>query len=465
MAKRISRVIRRARSAARKKGIPLDKLLPGAGALAGVLLGLLVGWILWAAVRATMVNYRTWTVLKISVDTSRLASERERAAEAARWVEAAGKVRDEILGDDFQKKWRKRATGSIRLGGACRLEAEMEMDPEGLETGDVVLISSGRPRSAAWDALLEARRQLAERQEPLTVKPRNLDAEIASKRGEVAGLEKRKRALEAEWAKSKPSDEQRVKIAAATERHEAARRKLEDAEKRLTAAIAREKPLSVKLRTLEARLRVIGGPKELSADQKAQRVAEQQKLERLLVPEALADSSAEHPVRKRLEELGRELERSKLPVDISKLRAQLPDVPQIRAEVKEAQQKVAAEEGRYRKEKDAVADQDKRLKEIRPQLTSVSSDHSIARKELAALRKKPHLPVVIATDGPVKGQAPALGWIFYLLGVAGGVGLVVVVHRRVMPLLTVIEDEVSLADKLRVPVLGKVPRLAVLERR
>ena len=95
----------------------------------------------------------------------------------------------------------------------------------------------------------------------------------------------------------------------------------------------------------------------------------------------------------------------------------------------------------------------------------MASDLTGARSELAKLKRKPHLPIAVGADRALGGRAPAAGWIFYLLGVIGGVGLVVVVHRRVVPVLTMIEDEVTLADKLRVPVLGKVPRLAMLERR
>lgn len=464
---RISRVIRRAKSAARKKGIPLDKLLPVAEGLVGVLLGLFVGWIAWAIVRGTLVNYRVETVLEISIDASKLP-ENEQGASARR-TEAATKVRDEVLGAAFQEEWEEEALGKIELGGAARLDAVMHKDPQGQETGDVVLTCSGRPSRAARLALLDARRRIAERDKPLTLKPLDYDEDIAKARAQIAGIEGAKRSKEQEQERLKPSLEEDRRRQERDDNIRAARQRHEKAAGLLAVKAAKEQEHKDKLKGLQGELdekrRAFPGLKPLDEAEMARRLKEQRKLDALLTPGAQADSTEQHPVRKRLREIQVELEISELPGKISREQDALRQIAKLRGDEAAARKVLEALRGKYAEDAERDAARQKQRDAVRDELTTIVKNLTRAEEDLAKLKRKPHLPIAVGADRALGGQAPAAGWIFYLLGVAGGVGLVVVVHRRVVPVLTMIEDEVTLADKLRVPVLGKVPRLAMLERR
>ncbi len=465
---RISRVIRRARSAARKKGIPLDKLLPVAEGLVGVLLGLSVGWIAWAIVRGTLVNYRAETVLEISIDASKLPED-EQGAAASRRTEAATRVRDEILGAAFQEEWKEEALEKIGLGGTCRLDAVMHKDREGQETGDVVLTCSGRPSRAARLALLDARRRIAEREKPLTLKPLDLDKDMDEVRGRIARIERDKRSKEQEQERLKPSLEEDRRRRERDDNIRAARQRHGKAAGLLAVKAAREQEHKDEMKGLQGELdekrRAFPGLKPLEEAEMARRLKEQQELKRLLTPEARADSTEQHPVRKRLREIQVELKISELPGKISREQAALRQIAKLRGDEAAARKALAALRGKYAEDEERDAARRKQRDAVRGDLTRIVKDLRRAEEDLAKLKSKPHLPVAVGADRALGGRAPAAGWIFYLLGVVGGVGLVVVVHRRVVPMLTLIEDEVTLADKLRVPVLGKVPRLAMLERR
>jgi len=86
---------------------------------------------------------------------------------------------------------------------------------------------------------------------------------------------------------------------------------------------------------------------------------------------------------------------------------------------------------------------------------------------LEKIEKEAHIVVQVTATSPEPDISLPFGWIKWPVLIGGlllGGLLAWAVHRYVSPRVTVIEDETMLANKLRAPVLGVVPRLAALAR-
>ena len=95
MASRVSRVMRRIRGAARKRGLPAEKILPVGEALVGLLIGLILGSVAWGLFRAAFLDYTTTAEVEVTVAGSR-------------GEEAAALVASQVGGEEFQEEWRAR---------------------------------------------------------------------------------------------------------------------------------------------------------------------------------------------------------------------------------------------------------------------------------------------------------------------------------------------------------------------
>ncbi len=453
MATRASRIIRRVRDAEWARGLPLESMLPLAETIAGMLAGLLLGAGVWGAVKARLLDHRAIVLLSVNVDE---ASDEEGAAHVAAHVN----------GGDFQARWLKSA-GDEGLARGGKLHARPIRAPgtDETQTERVMLTCEGRPGSACRGALIAARDMITAADESLGFSPRQREAEKRRLRGEIAGVEAAAAKAEGEAQRLRPGAREVREKGEADER-------VKKSEERVAAARAEYRKVSGNLEAMRkeketalARLKASPSAVRLTKRQLKRYRRELEALAELLGSEAMADSTEKHPVRERMAAIRSELELAALPERIRALDLKLADA-------KKKEDRLRDEElalGTDRKKQAEVYDSYKEAAAKREKVGGLLERLARQKREksagLAALESLKKVAVRVTPAGEVEYEPPAFGWAFILVGMAFGMLVALLVHRKILPMLTVIDDEESMADKLQVPVLGVVPRLVMLERR
>jgi len=458
VAKRISRIIRRARTSARDRGLPVEKLLPAAEILAGVLAGLLVGGIAWSVYKSFWATHRVSTMLAVAVDGGvRTDDDRQQRAASA--------VASYINNDAGFAGESEEAAGELGLKGkGLRADVVDSGEDEGGRTVYVVnLTCEGRPGEAAAEALIEARDRIVN-QEPIKLKPRDFEKLKRQYQEQIDADKKEERKLQAGRAGLKPSP-------AETKERRAAQNKLDRAEEKYREALDRKRRNAPLARQLTEEIAAL--EKEMSgysvvavADAQTRTALEDERrdlTDRLSDVDA-ADCTGEHPIIKRLKDIGRRLRASELPGLIATRKRKLEAIrapetdlaraSEVRRKCQDDLEKVNRKYGENQGQRD----------QIHGQLNSLIARLNDNKAKLAALERQPHLNISITADAEVLPEVEPYGWAFYLAGMLLGVALITIAHRLVMPAFSVIDDELDLADRLRTPVLGKVPRLAMLSK-
>jgi hypothetical protein len=461
MAGRVSWLIRRARSAARRRGLPFDRAVPVAAAALGALLGLGAGAAVWGAASAWLLEHRAEQALEVSAGRGRDA-------------EAAARVVEELAGEAFQRDWRSQDAREAGLCGSCRLRAEA-VRPGGRDDPrhEVVLRCEGRPGRAASLALAAAVRRLLARGERLALLPPGHGEERARQVGEAARL-RRERArlearLEATLAELKPAPDSGPGSGPARQAAELqdVRVAWDEIRRRLAEVESGSAGLAGRVADLERELAGLDGVAPLEASEVEHRRAELVGLDRRMVGANRKDCTDEHPVVRRLAEIARQLRRAELPGEIAGLRRQLEEIERLRGEERSAGQKVRdLEAGRRPTGTTAGAPgTDPEVLKLKEQLTANGSQAAAAEEKLRALDATLPVRIAIQPAGGIAARPPAGGGLVLLLAAALGAALALLLHARFAPGLSLIDDREALAEWLGVPVLGTVPRLGALERR
>jgi hypothetical protein len=491
VAKRISRIIRRARTTARDRGVPVDRLLPVAEVLIGVLVGLILGTVAWQIVARTLLTYRMATVLTVSLDAGGLSQKQRRAA-AGRGEEAAVRVRDHVASLEFQKEWLREAK-RLGLGGNRRLWAEVggPLAGEGNKYA-VALLCEGRPDKEARRALDEARDLLRDMSERLKIKPQKYDERKAKLENYIAAKKREAATIKVDLAKCVRGPEEqrelnqleaRVRKAKALWEQErqglpGAKNKLGKKKDDLVEAHEKVTGESLPAEQLLAGKGKLAGLERVDDVRLDELTREQQRLEAMV---SLAkgpkedegkeggesdDCSADHPAKKRLAQIREILEPNRVRVLLATIRGLQSQVDNQQQRVDKAKAALDAvnidERGLLTKK---YGGREAERIRYQKQLTTLSEEIAGANRGLGDLGKEPHIPVTVEAKAEIVRQSPPWFWAFVLGGVLCGVCLTVVLHRQVVPAFSVIDDELDLADRLRAPVLGTVPHLAMLERR
>jgi hypothetical protein len=451
----LRRIARRLRSAARARGVPLDKVLLAAEALAGVLVGLIVATVLWQAARATLLDCTVTAELRVLTPAGR-------EQEAAETLIVA-----RVEGSKFQTAWSGDADRE-GLGGSRQLTAAVEKVSRGEEDLClVVLTCRGRPPRAVARALVAARNRLTEPEKPFTLKPRNFDAEEGELTRRLAGLEEKKSTLEKQASELQPSPEESERKRQAHEAHESDLAAYREEHRKLEALTAdgREGRLSTELAENQAMLEKHPKAVGLSPAEQERLRGDLEQMETLLNWEALEDSTEEHPVRKRMAEISSLLEASRLPARNAELRAQVEKITEQRAATDRAARK---SEGSKKTLDEVMAEykaRDAKRDRVKAESNTLAADIREAGDALRELRSRERPVVKLRQEGVLLARPPRGGWALQLVLAALGLAGALMLHRRVLPMMSMIHDETELADGLRVPVLGRVPRLTALERR
>jgi hypothetical protein len=470
VAKRISRIIRRARTSARDKGLPVDKLMPAAVLLIGALLGLVASLLAWQVAKRWFVSHTVSTVLPVRLDVADL-SEAGKAAAIAREDEAAGRVTEYVELQKFQNRWREEAD-RLNLRGARRLSGKVVsvklrdgQDQKRLGYG-VRLDCEGRPGHSAFKALHEARNMIDSMAEPLKLEPVRYNEKKVSLLKKIKAAEDVKKECAAQKAKLAPGPEEERERNALTAKRGAASRELAKENAALETVAKNEKSLREKSKALRKEqdgleVDAVGTGRADPAELRE----EQRELEDR-IRTSRADCTDKHPVVRRLKAIRGQLRRIEIPAELTKLDRQLKRIDGQR----ERAQAARNEMDRLDEALDAFRRKYRPMQDKRDAITTrdiqAGNEIRTAREDLKKLDELPHLKILIGVEGRIEEIAP--GWLhrvsFCLVGILGCALLAMVFYWRVMPALTVIDDEVDLADQLRVPVLGNVPRLAMLER-
>ncbi len=453
MAKRISRIIRRARTTARDRGLPVERLLPALEVLIGVAAGLIVGGIAAGVYRSYWATHRMSTALSITV------------TDKARQQRAASAVAKFINKDaEFVMESDEGASALGLRGKGLRAIAE----PSGAKDENraihvVDLVCEGHPGDIAEKALSAARERIINLK-PIKLKPENFDTLMVQYGKGIVEDEGKLRELNAKHASRKPS-------ARESEERRKVQDKLDAADKEYRQALAEkrelvpiEKRLKGELAALQKEKVGLADVSLVDADALVALEDEQRDLEDRLREVDTADCTPEHPIMKRIKEIIRRRRASSLPSLIDRKEREIRKAATPEAKLKEASAKKAqcqqALEGVNRKYRTAQTERDA----IRGELNAVKVRLNDNRAKKAALKSQPLLPIAIVAEAEIVPYVASYWWIFYPAGILLGVMLTLVLHRVVVPAFSVIDDELDLADRLRVPVLGKVPRLAMLSR-
>jgi hypothetical protein len=445
VADRVSQVLRRIRLKARSRGLPVARLLPVAEAAVALLAGLLACWLCWAVFRGLFLSYRGQAEVGVSVPD-------DRAAEAAQLV--AGLV----MADDFQQRW-----ASVMTEGDLRGAGELGAEAAG---GAVVLSCRGSTEREVLGGLAAAGRLLREMSPPKLPPPdfgRNR-AEAERQIGELAKqagqLAEARRELELSPREQAAQAKLEAELGAA--RAEAER------DARLLASRASEEVENRQaLERMRAQLAKAGGARPLPEAELRSRRLERDRLEHLLHPEALQDSTELHPVVRRIMEVARELEQAELPEQIRRREQTAAEMAGLRRSAEASAAKHAALSKTREETLKSDAGRREKFDRVDAEWTRVRSQAAEAELTLKNLLTYQPLTVSLETDRRVgtRLRGAALYWVFLSGGLAMSAWLFLLLHRRLMPMLSVIDNEEDLAECLRTPVLGKLPRLAVLERR
>jgi hypothetical protein len=450
---RVTWVIRRARTAARSRGIPFDRLLPVAVIGAGALLGLVAGAAAWSAAKAALLDYRVNQQLEVSAGPGR-------DAEAAELLVA------EVSAAEFQRQWTESDAPAAGLRGPGRLwAAATAYDEAAARRCAVLLCCQGRPGPAAAEALAAARRRLIDRAARLELMPpghaedrRRLLEERAGREEQIEKLRERQARLRPDPARQAEAD----RLAAAAEE---ARRALRAEEEKLARLAPREAELRAARAALQDRLREVADLPPPDATENARLRAERTGLESHLAGASPEDCTEEHPIRKRLAEVDRLLRRAEFPGKIADADRELAAIGAERASLEKAR----AEEKARRDERDAAQKALGALgrdsEDLAPKLAAAQRELAELAEKLAALDARGRTRIAVHPGGQALTRPPGGLGLILLLFTAAGAGLGLLFQVRVMPGFSLIDDEAGLADRLRAPVLGKVPRLAALERR
>ncbi|MHC4914922.1 MAG: hypothetical protein ACYTGB_05465 [Planctomycetota bacterium] len=452
MASRASRIIRRARAAAKSRGLSLERLLPAAEAVAGVLVGLVLGTIVWGVVKSRVLRHRAAIMISVAV-------------EGGREQGGAAMVTARVKGAAFQKEWKS-------LADEAGLTAERKLDarvvtvsrPDGKKYERVMLTCEGLPGPACRRALVAVRDRVVE-MKGLELTPRDWELEKERVRKEIDALEDRmnKAGAEKRRRRAKPSEVQEKEQREAAVK--AAEEKVAGKSQRLAKTAAGEGAKRKEMEAILARLKAAPGGGRLTRSQLGRRRRELEGLAKMLGAQALEDSTEQHPVRARMAAIRAELELDALPDRVRELERDLKIVERDRAAVREAQGELLAAKGELEKFNNSHREDVAGRNRVDRLLNRLAREKGEKEAELGELEALNPLKISASATGELEYHPPAYGWVFALIGTALGLLLALLAHRKILPLITVIEDEESMADRLRVPVLGVVPGLVMLEHR
>lgn len=429
----------------RVRGIRPDALV----ALAGILAGVAAGAVAWSIIKFEVLDYRAEVLLTVGP--------KDRADEAAR--ELASRVN----GEEFQARWRAAAD---QVGLADR----RSLKPETLDAkeGQVKLVCLGRPRLAALQALARARDELINSQiSGLRLKPPGLREKIGELQERIAGKAK---ALAADRSKEQELD--RLSAGQARELRgldaavEAAEKQRDSARTAWLSAgsepeaEARHRELLAEGAQLAAE---IGKPRELTDEEQRRLRQDHARLGQTLQEDALQDSTPDHPIVRRMEQIRKTLRSAEVARSLEATAKRIAGIRARKAKCDAAE----AELGKLRDKLDTRKKEPGGTEALRGRIAQQEAALKRDRDELARVESLPWTAVDASVAGPVVGSLPggALVWPCLAGGVLAGVLLAFGLRRYAPAGLLAINDEAALAAKLHVPVLGVVPRLPGLARR
>lgn len=435
---RISRVLRRV--SRKTRAVPMEYILAGGAFLVGPL----CGWILWSAALSNLVSYQLETPM--------------RAVVQGRTDEAVDKVRDLMKPDgEFMQTWAQRAK-AFGLAGAHRLE--FIDDKQG--GGSFRLRCTGRPLREARVTLSWACERLS-KETPLELAAPNYDKQHADLSREIDELNAQIKNMGDGKARddgAAPPDDLRVKLALAEADLKAAQRQRD--------AVRDKAQLQARLRDLEKE-QASATPARLSQPERDRLSSERDRLQRMMARVDREDCTETHPLIRRLAQINTTLRSADLPKLIADVRAELAEADRLQ---KVLEEKKSAYQDISTKHNEAQA----RAFKIIAQNDKAAAERSEMQERLRnkqaqrdALEKQPRYQVRISEQDPdagptVETRGAWLGWVCLLFGAGLGIFLAVVSYRFAALRLSIIDDEAMLADKLHVPVLGSVPRMAALAK-
>ncbi len=451
--RRILRIIKRVRSSARERGLPVERLMPVLEVAIGLLLGLALGALTWVLFRSSFVEYRYTTLLGITVEGER----QEQAAETV-----AAYIREP--GGDFHNVWLREAD-ALGLRGRRYLWADIQ-DVRDKSASDepiyvVRLICEGRPGGAVRRVLASACDQIRNH-EPIRLGPVDYTGRMTRLAKKIGDGQQEKAKLETERAQLQPSNEEsadrnRIQTSLQTageiyDREDQALKAMLPHEKRLQTELAALKEEQNELSDVE-----VAGPSVLRA-----LADERRELNDRLKDVDLADCSADHPILSRIRQIDRRRKRGALPVLITRVETELDKIANQRRETQKADNKRSELQRQLEKINTKYAGLQRKRDDLDEKIARIRTVVNDAQARQASLRSEPRPPITVSAEGELKSHVPPYGYAFYVGGMLVGLLGTFVVHRKVLPVFSKIEDETDLADALGTPVLGKVPRLAML---
>jgi hypothetical protein len=453
--RRISRIIKRARSSARERGLPVERLLPVLEVVVGLLIGLVLGVLAWLLFRSAFVEYRYTTLLSVSV-------EGERQKPAAETV--AAYIRDPD--GDFRRKWLEDAKGR-GLRGRQYLWADVQdvsASPGSEETVYAVrLICAGRPGGAARGALAAARDRIRD-QEPIRLEPVNYLGRMTRLARKIADGQQERARLEADRDRLQPSAEERAERVKVLARLAAADKVQARREKALEAIRSQEKPLQDSLDEFEAEQAKLSDVKVAVPAVLRALDDERRQLSDRLSDVDRADCTADHPIVKRIRAIDRRRRRTELSGLIADTGIKLDGMGKQRRKIDDDAKESSRSAGQPEKVNADYAERQRKRGELDVKIARIRTTVEDAKARKKSLKDQPKPPITVSAEGQLLSHAPSYGYVFYLGGMLVGLLGTLIVHRKVLPAFSRVEDEVDLADALGTPVLGKVPRLAMLTR-
>jgi len=416
---------RNIRHSLRKRGIDLDRFLPLAGLAAGALAGLLA----WGVLSGWFLD--------------------DRAEDAARALV------DRVGGQEFQDEWFAAARAKDGLCSHGRLQASLVDPAEEGKVHLVLLVCQGRPCGSARLALDRARDTLADRRSsgisPLL--PRNHAQHVAVAERRVADAKKIASQAEAQVQALRDAN------AKAADRTKQAQAAVDAIQKQLAGTD--EKALTAQRRDrVDQRAKLASpadGPVALTEAEQLKLRGDYARLERLLREDSRRDSTADHPIVRRMTEIAHRLKLADLDRNITEIDKKLDKLKPLMAEMERAQ---AALEAAVR-EGDQVQ---KDLGEASDRLARGTGELSTRGVERTKLDSVPKTPVEVAAVSAISDvvERDWLLWACLGGGLAAGLLFMVVLRFRVEARHSQINSSSGLAHCLHVPVLGVVPDLGRL---
>lgn len=451
----------------RLRSVPVrvyDRALPAAGLVVGFTLGMLG----WRLVRDNLLSRRAEVVLQV----------RARDGEKNRDREAVDMVAAFLKSARFQRVWKERATRE-GLGGVSRVSVQPLA-----EQSAVRLVLEGRPAghlywAASWvrdclsgaEASRDLRQALAESAEPedkgaacppFSLEPAGGRERAEAARGRLAAISQKIGATEAE--KAGLAAERGAKehwLADLLERAEKARGEQERAA-RMLAEIEKERhDIEAEIGRLEKE-RSRSRPEDLTPAALAALQARERRLLETMRGVDLEDCTDRHPVAAELAGVRAGLRAVQAGEELRRLRERLAEIPRLvqqEAEAESTAKRLAAEASKEKAERAA-------LDKLQAEIDVLRAEEKLRRKEIQDVAAERLIPVTVTplTEPTVRFPLGWLYWVFLVGSLAAGLALAVAARRHLLPLVVTIEDAESLAEVLGVPVLGVVPRLAVLSR-